>query len=119
MKRLIRKAIIPAAGLGNAIWCAQSFIGDEPFAVLLGDDVVVNPEPCLRQMIRVFEHTDRSVIAVQRVPLNDVSRYGVVQPVDNTGALHVVGQLLEKPRPEQAPSNLAIIGRYILTPAYL
>lgn len=104
-------------GLGHAIWCAQSFIGDEPFAVLLGDDIVVNKEPCLQQMMNVYEQTESPVIAVQRVPMQEVSRYGIVKPSESRGLLHKVEHLVEKPRLDLAPSNLAIIGRYILTPA--
>ncbi|EPZ41808.1 MULTISPECIES: UTP--glucose-1-phosphate uridylyltransferase GalU [Alicyclobacillus] len=103
-------------GLGHAVWCAQSFIGNEPFAVLLGDDIVVQSEPYLKQMLDVYEQTSSSVIAVQRVEMRDVARYGVVAPIDSVDGLHTVGDLVEKPTPDEAPSNLAIIGRYVLTP---
>lgn len=109
-------------GLGHAIWCARKFIGNEPFAVLLGDDIVQSEVPCLRQMIEVFEQTGGSVLAVKDVPRQEVSRYGIVDPESGDGGgeriLKVRG-LVEKPSPEKAPSNVAIIGRYILTPAIL
>jgi UTP--glucose-1-phosphate uridylyltransferase len=104
-------------GLGHAIWCGKSFIGNEPFAVLLGDDIVVHKEPCLKQLIKVYEETVSSVIGVQKVPMEEVSRYGVIKPIESRGRLHEVSHLKEKPSPEEAPSNLAIIGRYVLTPA--
>ncbi|MBB6732175.1 UTP--glucose-1-phosphate uridylyltransferase GalU [Cohnella zeiphila] len=108
-------------GLGHAIWCARKFIGDEPFAVLLGDDIVQSEEtPCLRQMMDVYERTQSSVLAVQRVPDTDVSRYGIVDPdpsSDPDSSLIRVRGVVEKPAAENAPSNIAIMGRYILTPA--
>jgi len=104
-------------GLGHAVWCARKFIGDEPFAVLLGDDIVRHDVPCLKQMIEMYEELGSSVLAVQQVPWADVSRYGVVKSKHNNGQLHTVEQLVEKPKREEAPSNLAIIGRYILSPA--
>jgi len=107
-------------GLGHAIWCARKFIGDEPFAVLLGDDIVQSEVPCLRQMIDVYDRVKGSVLAVKNVPNEEVSRYGIVDPDpaggDGDRILKVRG-VVEKPAPEQAPSNVAIIGRYILTPA--
>ncbi|WEK56404.1 MAG: UTP--glucose-1-phosphate uridylyltransferase GalU [Candidatus Cohnella colombiensis] len=107
-------------GLGHAIWCARKFIGNEPFAVLLGDDIVQSDVPCLKQMMDVFDQVQGSVLAVKEVPHQEVSRYGIVDP-DGTGGdgdriLKVKG-VVEKPKPELAPSNVAIIGRYILTPA--
>lgn len=104
-------------GLGHAIWCARNFIGDEPFAVLLGDDIVQSDVPCLKQMMDVFERSHGSVLAVKTVPPAEVSRYGIVDPEggDADGLLRVRG-VVEKPSPERAPSNVAIIGRYILTP---
>lgn len=105
-------------GLGHAIWCARKFIGDEPFAVLLGDDIVRSEGvPCLKQMIDIYEQTESSVLAVQRVDWDDVSRYGIVKPKGQDGLVHLVEQLVEKPKREEAPSNMAIIGRYILSPA--
>lgn len=103
-------------GLGHAIWCARKFIGNEPFAVLLGDDVVRSDVPCLKQLINQYEHTFSSVIGVQQVPNEDVHRYGVIDPVDTKDRLMQVNQFVEKPNLEEAPSNLAIVGRYILTP---
>jgi UTP--glucose-1-phosphate uridylyltransferase len=107
-------------GLGHAIWCARKFIGDEPFAVLLGDDIVQSEVPCLKQMMDVFERVHSSVLAVKQVPMDEVSRYGIVDP-DPAGGyggqLLKVKGLVEKPAPAAAPSNVAIIGRYILTPA--
>lgn len=103
-------------GLGHAIWCARNFIGNEPFAVLLGDDVVRSEEPCLKQLMNQFNQTFSSVIGVQEVPDEDVHRYGVIDPVNTENALMQVTKFVEKPSLEEAPSNLAIIGRYILTP---
>jgi len=103
-------------GLGHAIWCARKFIGDEPFAVLLGDDVVKSEEPCLKQLMNQYENTLSSVIGVQEVPDEDVHRYGVIDPVNTNNRLMEVTQFVEKPALEEAPSNFAIIGRYVLTP---
>ncbi|OXS55812.1 UTP--glucose-1-phosphate uridylyltransferase [Cohnella sp. CIP 111063] len=107
-------------GLGHAIWCARKFIGDEPFAVLLGDDIVQSEVPCLKQMMDVYDRVQGSVLAVKKVPDEEVSRYGIVDPDPSGGdgdrILKVRG-VVEKPAPERAPSNVAIIGRYILTPA--
>jgi len=108
-------------GLGHAIWCARKFIGNEPFAVLLGDDIVRSePVPCLKQMMNVFDEVQSSVLAVQRVPQNETSRYGIVDPaegVDIESSLIRVRGVVEKPPADRAPSNIAIMGRYILTPA--
>ncbi|MFC5469785.1 UTP--glucose-1-phosphate uridylyltransferase GalU [Cohnella suwonensis] len=108
-------------GLGHAIWCARKFIGDEPFAVLLGDDIVQSDDvPCLRQMMDVYDRVQGSVLAVKNVPDEEVSRYGIVDPDPSGGdgdrVLKVRG-VVEKPSADRAPSNVAIIGRYILTPA--
>ncbi len=103
-------------GLGHAVWCARNFIGDEPFAVLLGDDIVRNGTPCLKQLIEQYEETLSSVIGVQRVPEEETHRYGVIEPLNNQGRLYEVKSLVEKPPQGTAPSNLAIIGRYVLTP---
>lgn len=103
-------------GLGHAVWCARNFIGDEPFAVLLGDDVVQNDTPCLRQLIDQFEETFSSVIGVQQVPDNETHRYGIIDPLSSEGRRYQVRNFVEKPDPGTAPSNLAIMGRYILTP---
>jgi UTP--glucose-1-phosphate uridylyltransferase len=107
-------------GLGHAVLVTQNLVGDEPFAVILGDDVIDASPPALKQMIDVFERVNGPVLAVERVPADQVSNYGVVkidESVSNLGrGVHRVTDLVEKPRREEAPSNLAIIGRYILTP---
>jgi UTP--glucose-1-phosphate uridylyltransferase len=110
-----------ARGLGHAILTARDLVGDEPFAVLLSDDVIDAPTPCIKQMMDVFARYGRSVVAIQRVPRKTVSSYGVIRgtPVsdpDYAGKLFRIEDMVEKPSPEKAPSNLAIIGRYILTP---
>lgn len=106
-------------GLGHAIHCAHSFIGEDPFAVLLGDDIVVSEQPCLKQLMDVYEKHERSVIGTHDVPKEDVSKYGIIQPVpgEEGKAVQEVESLVEKPAIEDAPSTLAIMGRYILTPA--
>lgn len=105
-----------AKGLGHAVWCARKFIGDEPFAVLLGDDIVVAEVPCVKQLINQYELVERSVIGVQAVSIEQTERYGIVDPIDGNGKLHEVRRFVEKPKLGTAPSNLAIMGRYILTP---
>lgn len=104
-------------GLGHAVLCAKQVIGNEPFAVLLADDLIDGGEnqSCLAQMLPVFNQTGGSVIAVQPVPADDVSKYGVVSLAPGTQHGQIDG-IIEKPRPEDAPSNLAAVGRYILTP---
>ncbi len=103
-------------GLGHAVLTASHFIGDEPFAVLLGDDVVVSQKPVLQQMVEVFNEYKTSILGVQQVSEDAVSRYGIVdcRHVDND--VYKVRDLVEKPKKENAPSNIAILGRYILTP---
>lgn len=103
-------------GLGHAIWCARKFIGDEPFAVLLGDDIVRAEKPCLKQMIEQYERYNASIIGVQHVKDEEVSRYGIVDAAEIDERFYNVSNLVEKPKQEDAPSNLAIIGRYILSP---
>jgi len=103
-------------GLGHAVWCARSFIGNEPFAVLLGDDIVQSDTPCTRQLIEQYELTGRSVIGVQPVGTDQTSRYGILDPIEKRGRLYKVRRFVEKPPQGQAPSNLAIMGRYVLTP---
>lgn len=103
-------------GLGHAIWCARKFIGNEPFAVLLGDDIVEANTPCLRQMLDVYEAHEAPIVGVQPVPWEDVSRYGVVAGEQINERLLRAKQLIEKPDQDQAPSNWAIMGRYILSP---
>ncbi|WP_226643734.1 UTP--glucose-1-phosphate uridylyltransferase GalU [Mesobacillus subterraneus] len=107
-----------AQGLGHAILCAKSFIGNEPFAVLLGDDIVKSEIPCLKQIINVFEYCNSSVIAVQSVGDSDVSKYGIVKPkgANLEPNLFYIDSLIEKPKKEEAPSNYAIMGRYVLRP---
>lgn len=103
-------------GLGHAILCAKSFIGNEPFAVLLGDDIVDAQVPCLKQLIEIFNEYKTSVLGVQRVPKQDVPNYGIVdcRPVDDR--VFKVKDLVEKPDIESSPSDVAILGRYIITP---
>jgi len=104
-------------GLGHAIYCARKFIGNEPFAVLLGDDIVRSEVPCLKQLINVYERYQVSILGVQEVKKEEVSRYGIVKVMDvNRNGVLEIEDLIEKPKPEEAPSNLAIMGRYILTP---
>lgn len=106
-------------GLGHAVYCARKFIGNEPFAVLLGDDIMVGDPPCLAQLIGLYEKTGSPMVAVAEVPESDVSKYGIVAPEPSDIGEHVyrVTDLLEKPPREIAPSNLAIIGRYVLDPS--
>ncbi|AGK52649.1 UTP--glucose-1-phosphate uridylyltransferase GalU [Bacillus sp. 1NLA3E] len=103
-------------GLGHAIWCARKFIGDEPFAVLLGDDIVKAEKPCLKQLIDQYERYNASILGVQTVADHEVSRYGIVDGNVIEDRFHRVRSLVEKPNQEEAPSNLAILGRYILNP---
>ncbi|MFF2876118.1 UTP--glucose-1-phosphate uridylyltransferase GalU [Gottfriedia sp. NPDC057991] len=105
-----------AKGLGHAIWCARKFIGDEPFAVLLGDDLVDAEVPCIKQLINVYEKKGSSIVGVQQVPFEDTSRYGIISPLNKIGQIYEVEDLVEKPFKGKSPSNLAIMGRYILTP---
>src|SRR5689334_1752642 len=106
-------------GLGHAVLMAKELVGHEPFAVILSDDVVVADPPCIGQLVRAYERTHSSVVAVMEVPKEETRRYGVIAtdgPMPDDNRLHRVTGLVEKPAPEAAPSNLAIIGRYILTP---
>ncbi|MFD2670801.1 UTP--glucose-1-phosphate uridylyltransferase GalU [Marinicrinis sediminis] len=108
-------------GLGHAVWCARKFIGNDPFAVLLGDDIVQSRQPCLSQLIQVYEQVQTSVVGVQVVEPEEVSKYGIVAPKDllsNESVLEVE-KLVEKPSPAEAPSRFAIMGRYILMPEIL
>lgn len=104
-------------GLGHAIYCAKSFIGNEPFAVLLGDDIVHSDKPALQQLIDTYAYYNSSVLGVQEVNQKDVHKYGIVDGQQLDTAIHRVNQLVEKPDTEDAPSNIAILGRYIITPA--
>jgi UTP--glucose-1-phosphate uridylyltransferase len=104
-------------GLGHAILCAHSLVGDEPFGVFLGDDIIGSAQtPCMRQLLDVFERYDGPVIAVERVPRERIQQYGVIAGRPLGGNVYEITELIEKPRPEEAPSDLAIIGRYVLTP---
>ncbi|MBP2241875.1 UTP--glucose-1-phosphate uridylyltransferase [Cytobacillus eiseniae] len=106
-----------ARGLGDAIFCASRFIGNEPFAVLLGDDIVRSPEPCLKQLIKVFERYSTSVVGVQEVDKEEVSKYGIIEPKNSSvDKIISVKKLIEKPSIKDAPSRYAILGRYILKP---
>ncbi len=109
-------------GLGHAVLTARDLVGNEPFAVLLSDDVIDHPVPCLKQMIEVYEQYGASVVGLQRVPKKNVSSYGIIRghaiaDSKRKGRLFRIDDMVEKPKPANAPSNLAIIGRYILTPA--
>ena len=102
-------------GLGHAIWCARSFIGDDPFAILLPDDIVLSRTPCLQQLADAYNRTGGSVVAVTEVPREHTNRYGILKVGADDGTLVEVTGLVEKPKPADAPSNLSIIGRYVLT----
>ncbi|MFE4569856.1 UTP--glucose-1-phosphate uridylyltransferase GalU [Paenibacillus chitinolyticus] len=103
-------------GLGHAILCAKQFIGSEPFAVLLGDDIMVSDPPALRQMIHLYEETGRQVIGVKPVPDSEVDKYGIVDSAGGRNRIHRVAGLVEKPSLGSAPSNVAVMGRYVLEP---
>lgn len=114
-----------ARGLGHAVYCARKFVGAEPFAVLLGDDLIDAEVPCLRQLLDVYKEYRGTVLAVQKVALPDVARYGIIKPENQEGdtgrdalpgGLIRVADMIEKPLPENAPSQYAVIGRYIITP---
>ena len=104
-------------GLGHAISCAKTFVGNEPFAVLLGDDIVYNEgKPCLKQLIDCYDEYNTSVLGVQTVEAKDVNKYGIVNGIHIEDRVYKVKGLVEKPAVEEAPSNVAILGRYIITP---
>ena len=103
-------------GLGHAIWCARTFIGDDPFAILLPDDLVLSKTPCMAQLAQAYRETEGSVVAVVEVPRDQTNRYGILKTGADDGRLVEVTGLVEKPKPEVAPSNLSIIGRYVLMP---
>lgn len=103
-------------GLGHAILAAQHFIGDEPFAVLLGDDVVISKQPCLGQMLDVFHEYQTSILGVQTVPHEVVNKYGIIAGKQVDERIYKVQDMVEKPSIEEAPSNVAVLGRYIITP---
>lgn len=103
-------------GLGHAVWCARKFIGHEPFAVLLGDDIIQSDVPGVKQLIDEYEKTQSSIIGVQEVPEDEAYRYGIVDPIEKVENRYQVRNFVEKPLAGTQPSNLAIMGRYILTP---
>ena len=106
-----------ALGLGHAVYCARNFIGNEPFAVMLGDDIVDSPGyPCLKQMIDLYEREQCTILGVKEVAEQDIGKYGIVDGDKLGEGLYSVRSLVEKPKPEVAPSNVAIMGRYIITP---
>ena len=103
-------------GLGHAIHCAKAFVGDEPFAVLLGDDIIRSDKPVIRQMMEVYEETESPILGCKTIADEDVSKYGIVDYSSRDGDVYQVAGMVEKPAAEEAPSNLAILGRYIITP---
>ena len=104
-------------GLGHAVLCAKSFVGNEPFAVMLGDDVVVAEKPCLRQLIEQFDKYNATVLGVQKVGMDQVSKYGIVDCDNVEGRMYKLKGMVEKPKKEDAPSDIAVLGRYVITPA--
>ncbi len=106
-----------ALGLGHAVLCAKPAVGEEPFAVILADDLIDGKEiPCLAQMVNIFEKQHCSILAVEEVPRAETYKYGIVEPSPLYEGVNTVKSIIEKPSPEKAPSNLAVVGRYILTP---
>ena len=103
-------------GLGHAIYCAKSFIGNEPFAVLLGDDIVDSEKPCLKQLIEAYNEYKTSILGVQEVDKQDTDKYGILDAKYIENRVYKVKDMIEKPKVEEAPSNIAILGRYIITP---
>jgi UTP--glucose-1-phosphate uridylyltransferase len=103
-------------GLGHAVWCARHLVGDEPFAVVLVDDLILAEVPCLRQMVDAHAETGGNIVAVEEVAREHTNRYGLLDPAADDGRLVDVKGLVEKPEPAEAPSRLAVIGRYILVP---
>jgi len=103
-------------GLGHAIYCAKTFVGDDPFAVLLGDDIIHSKKPVIQQMMEVYEKKETAVLGCKTVAEKDVSKYGIVDYSHKNGDTYKVDDMIEKPSLEEAPSNLAILGRYIITP---
>lgn len=108
-----------ALGLGHAVWCARRLIANEPFAVMLPDDVIAAEKPCLQQMVEAYEETGGNMVAAMEVPDDKISSYGVLDVKEDMGAMVSTKGMVEKPKAEEAPSNLAVIGRYILTPKVL
>ncbi len=105
-----------ARGLGHAVLCAKSFIGNEPFAVFLGDDIIDHPRPAIMQLMEIWKKYQAPVLAVEEIPRARTQAYGIIKPQAISDRLYKVQDLVEKPRPSQAPSCLGIVGRYILTP---
>ncbi len=103
-------------GLGHAIYCAKSFIGNEPFAVLLGDDIVDSEKPCLKQLIEAYNEYKTSILGVQEVDKQDTDKYGILDVKYIENRVYKVKDMIEKPKVEEDPSNIAILGRYIITP---
>jgi UTP--glucose-1-phosphate uridylyltransferase len=108
-----------ALGLGHAVWCARRLIGNEPFAVILPDDVIAAEKPCLQQMVEAYAETGGNIVAAMEVPMAKVSSYGVLDIAEDMGSIVRAKGMVEKPKAENAPSNLAVIGRYILSPKVL
>lgn len=108
-----------ALGLGHAVWCARRLIANEPFAVMLPDDVIAAETPCLQQMVEAYEETGGNMVAAMEVPPEKTSSYGVLDVAEDMGSVVSVKGMVEKPKAEDAPSNLAVIGRYILSPSVL
>ena len=103
-------------GLGHAIGCAKTFVGNEPFAVMLGDDVVDSEVPCLKQLMDCYDEYKTSILGVQKVPMSEVNKYGIVNGTAIEDRVYKVKDVVEKPNVSEAPSNIAILGRYIITP---
>ncbi len=103
-------------GLGHAVWCARAVIGNDPFAIILPDDYVLSNKPCLKQMVEAYQEVGGNIVAVENVPREHTNRYGILKVGYDDGRLVVVEGMVEKPKPEEAPSTLSIIGRYILQP---
>lgn len=103
-------------GLGNAVYCARKYIGDNPFSVMLGDTITMSKTPCIRELQNVFNEKQASVIAVHRVPADKIGAYGIIDAEPAGDNLFKINSLIEKPEPQDAPSDLAVLGRYILTP---
>lgn len=103
-------------GDGHAVLCAKELINDEPFAIMFGDDIVDSKVPALKQLVNAYNKTNSSIIGLEKVPKEEVENYGIIEPLETKGRIHRVASLVEKPSPKDAPSNLGIIGKYIVTP---
>lgn len=106
-------------GDGHAILCAKELVEDEPFAILFGDDIVDDTKPALKQLIEQYQETGTSIIALEKIDHKETENYGMIKPKSSAGRLHNIDTLVEKPKPEMAPSNLGIIGKYIVTPGII